>query len=256
MGNVRTANQYSGAAKTKAITLFTDLYNQGTPEIKDLLADFVVQLSWILKRKLMFTNSKNKLCLLLLNEARAKLSELVAQQPHITVNVKKLISNIYTAINPTLGDFWRNVRTLTIVTGSISAALYLGYQVYRFTNVAQNESGPFNQLIKLMLMLNKTPTETGQSLLPRFIAAITKNLESTEEGGFSKLMTILSKIDKEKPKAIGDLLEVITENMEDKTEGSLGRISKILARIPQQTINNGVPAIIAYLRSQTPSTPN
>ena len=252
MGDVRAATSYSSAAKTKAVALFTDLYHQANNETRLILDEFVNQLNWILKRKLMFASTKNKLCLLLLNDIRTKLETAAKEQPAITVRIKKLIATTYTAINPTLGDFWRMVRTTAAITGSIAAALYLGHQIYRMKTVIENESGPFNQMVSILNDIHKRKDEKGDSELANFLVAMRKNLESTEEGSFGRLMIILQKIHDEKPELLPELTDTIHRTMNDTREGSFAGFVKILNKIPTPLLNGSITPLLAYLNWQTP----
>jgi hypothetical protein len=254
MGDIRTATPYAGVAKTKAINLFTELFKQADKPIKDLLHEFVDHLKWIMKRRLMFASTKNKLCLLLLNDTRTKLDTLSKGKREITVRVKKLISAIYTAINPTFGDFWRNVRTVSAISGGIAAATYLGYQMYNLKNVLANESGPFNQMVKLLVDIHKykDPNDPhGPSELIKFVSAATKNMSATEKGSFGKLMDIIEKVHTERPDLITEIAEILNKTLRDEQKGSFGHLMDILKQMPQNLIHGAVPPMIAYLKAKS-----
>ena len=254
MGDIRTATPYAGVAKTKAINLFTELFHQSNTPIKEVLHEFVDHLKWIMKRRLMFANTKNKLCLLLLNDTRTKLDALAKNRPGITVRVKKLISAIYTTINPTFGDFWRNVRTVSAITGGIAAATYLGYQMYNLKNVLANESGPFNQMVKLLGDIHKykDPSDpNGPSELIKFVTAVTKNMSATDKGSFGKLMDIIEKVHAERPDLITEMVEILNKTLRDDQKGSFGHLMDILKQMPQHLIHGAVPPMIAYLKAKS-----
>lgn len=254
MGGVRTATPYAGAAKTKAINLFTELFKQADPQIKVVLNEFVDHLNWIMKRKLMLANTKNKLCLLLLNDTRTKLEELAKGNPEITVRIKKLISAIYTSINPTFGDFWRTVRVFTAVTGSIAAATYLGYQIYNLKTVLETESGPFNQLVKLLVDLHKVKDPTnpeGPSEFIKFITASTQMMTATEAGPFSHLMVILKRVNEEEPKLLIELIQALNPLLAEEEKGSFGHLMDILKKMPEPLLHGSLPPIVAYLKAKT-----
>ncbi|MDQ5890681.1 MAG: hypothetical protein QG604_555 [Candidatus Dependentiae bacterium] len=126
MSNIRSAAPYSAAAKAKAIGLFIDLYEESDDIIKEILADLTDKLEHLVDVRFIFPSNKEKIMLLLLDETRRKLQAALKNQPAIKIQLlriqpSKLTTAIYTAISPTLGDFWRKVRvSIALGTGALA----------------------------------------------------------------------------------------------------------------------------------------
>ncbi|MDQ5940302.1 MAG: hypothetical protein QG632_28 [Candidatus Dependentiae bacterium] len=177
MSSTRNATPQSSAAKAKAVRLFTEMYKDGTPEIQGLLAHMVRELDHVLKnRPFLLPGNKERLILMILQFSQDRLQGALKNQSVVTSNPGELSEAIYTALNPTFGDFWRKVFAVV----GVGVGIGLMYYVYR------KFRGPstISKTMDLVTALNKPydPSDKNTAVFLTYEIAETLRKERTQSG--------------------------------------------------------------------------
>ncbi len=188
MSSTRNATPQSSAAKAKAVRLFTEMYKDGSPEIQGLLAHMAKELDHVLKnRPFLLPGNKERLILMILRFSEERLQGALKNQSAITTHPGELSEAIYTALNPTFGDFWRKVFAVV----GVGAGIGLIYYVYR----KFNQPNTLSKAMDLVTVLNKPYDPQDKNTLTFLVYEISEALRkertnpgSNKEPGLLKLL--------------------------------------------------------------------